>query len=171
VRPAAGLAALLLLGACSGGPKRLSSGVEARLRELDEILASKNDNDPRLDRDFSGLSDEEKDAFRRRYDSLPLESRNERGTIVFLLGRNLATDDDWRFFRRVVDEAPCLSLADCSKSSGGASEPGDDVTLAYPALVALKLASRADHLKAKPLIEDAAHSRSPALARLAGSLQ
>jgi hypothetical protein len=168
---AAGLAALLLLGACSGRPKRLSSAAEARLRELDEILASKNDNDPRLDRDFSGLSAEEKGAFRRRYDSLPLESRNERGTIVFLLGRSLATDEDWAFLRRVVDEPPCLSLADCARPSLGASGPGDDVTLAYPALVALKLASRADHLKAKPLIADAVRSRSPALARLAGSLQ
>jgi hypothetical protein len=170
VKPALPLAALFLLAACAAKTKS-PPAAEARLRELDEILASKNDNDPRLDRDFSGLSTEEKSAFRRRYDSLPLESRNERGTIVFLLGRSLASAEDWTFLRRVVDEPPCLSLADCAKAPAGSSEPGDDVTLAYPALVALKLAARADAAKAKPLIADAARSRSPALARLAGSLQ
>ncbi len=100
-------------------------------------MSSKNDNDPRLDRDFNSLSDEAKALFRKKYRALAPERRNELGTIVYLLGKNISTAEDWDFLREVAAEPPCLSLADCSRSA-------DDnaVTLAYPALVALKQAQR-----------------------------
>ncbi|MFI5349030.1 MAG: hypothetical protein ACHQ2Z_05775 [Elusimicrobiota bacterium] len=113
---------------------------------LEEILRSKNDNDPRLDHDFNDLSPNEKLLFVQKYNEIPEENRNERGTIVYLLGRNLRTHQDWEFLHFVVHEPPCLSLANCTqKASPGSDEEatGDEVTLAYPSLVALRQARRA----------------------------
>lgn len=138
---AATLAALAILGwwAARRLPPTAVSGSEAqvKLQVLEDILRSRNDNDPRLDQDFNALSDEAKSLFRKKYRELPPERRNELGTIVYLLGKNLRTAEDWKFLNQVAAEPPCLSLADCSRST-------DDnaVTLAYPALVALKQAQR-----------------------------
>src|SRR5581483_1385533 len=134
----------------------------AKLRELEAILASRNDNDPRLDKDFNALSPEAKRLFRRKYAELPREARNDLGTIVYLLGKNLKTEEDWAFLREVAAEPPCRSLSSCDQPSDGAGEPGDPVTLAYPALVALKQAgavldrpdaSAADAANARSVIE------------------
>ncbi|HLD99809.1 MAG TPA: hypothetical protein VJB59_06095 [Bdellovibrionota bacterium] len=117
---------------------------EKKLATLNTILASRNDNDPRLDRDFNELSEAQKALFKARYNELAPEKRNERGTIVFLLGRNLSTDADFNFLCEVLREPPCLSLKNCSgdPASGGKEdfdrESGEEVTLAYPQLVAIK---------------------------------
>jgi hypothetical protein len=119
--------------------------VRSKLKELEEILRARNDNDPRLDRDFHGLSSETKRLFRKKYGEIAAEKRNERGTIVYLLGMNLAAAEDWKFFGRVVLEPPCLSLADCSRKPAPGSDEesaGDEVTLAYPSLVALRQARK-----------------------------
>jgi hypothetical protein len=115
---------------------------------LNEVLASRNDNDPRLDRELRVLSPSARKLMRARYDELAAEKRNERGTIVFLVGRNLEGAQDFDFMSAVVNEAPCRSLKDCqaadamdSKDSTGA-EMGIDVTLNYPQIVALKSLER-----------------------------
>ena len=116
-----------------------------KLEELETILLSRNDNDPRLDLDFNGLSTEDKRLFRKKYRAIAAEKRNERGTIVYLLGRNLRAAEDWKFFRQVALEPPCLSLSDCSKKPVPGSDEeatGDEVTLAYPSLVAVNRARR-----------------------------
>ncbi|MCR4293962.1 MAG: hypothetical protein NUW21_00395 [Elusimicrobia bacterium] len=110
---------------------------------LDEILRARDDNDPRLEAAFLGLSAAARRGFREKYRGLPPESRNQRGTIVYLLGKNLAAPEDWAFLREVAAEPPCLSLADCRTAAPeGGGETGDAVTLSYPALVALKQAER-----------------------------
>jgi len=118
-----------------------------------------------LDRDFKGLSAAEKRAFREKYRSLPREKVNERGTIVYLLGKNLSEAADWAFMKRVVSEPPCFSLADCSKKSADAPSPGDEVTLAYPQLVALEVAGSSETVRAAAL-----RSRAPIVARKARKL-
>jgi hypothetical protein len=133
--------------AAAGSPPAAASGkpASAKLVELGTILASRNDNDPRLDLDFNGLSAGDKRLFRKKYREIAVEKRNERGTIVYLLGRNLKTHEDWEFFRQVALEPPCLSLSDCSKKPAPGSDEeatGDEVTLAYPSLVALRQAKR-----------------------------
>jgi len=150
----------------------------AQLRTLEAILASKNDNDPRLDSDFRVLSPDARRAFREKYASLPLEARNERGTIVYLLGRVADAPADWDFLRAVAAEPPCLSLDDCAKRSKSADQEalGDEVTLAYPSLVALKSAQRAlDEPRAAKgamsVLEAGRTSRAPAVARLAAVLE
>jgi hypothetical protein len=159
----------------------VSSESRKALAVLDEILRSKNDNDPRLDTAFSSLSPETKRLFREKYRGIPPERRNERGTIVFLLGEgNLREADDWAFLREVASEAPCLSLADCAKKpkpgADDAEAKGDEITLAYPSLVALK---QAEHVletasaSSKPAIEArrvlaaGRKSSTPAVARMA----
>jgi hypothetical protein len=142
---------------------------------LDEILASHDDNDPRLDSAFNALSAADKAAFREKYRALPREQRNQRGTVVYLLGKNLSTPEDWAFMAAVAGEPPCLSLADCAKPSATAPELGDAVTLAYPSLVALKQAERAlkegrDEKDARAVVAAGRASGMRAVSRLAGRI-
>jgi len=124
------------------------------MRDLDEIFASRNDNDPRLDTEFRNLTPVEKELLRDKYRDLPRESLNERGTIVFLLGRELKTPEDYAFLAQVGNQQPCLSLGDCQKQASISEESIHEedavsVTLTYPQRVALKslenVLSRAQH--------------------------
>ncbi len=121
----------------------LTPAAQHQLQVLDEILQSKNDNDPRLDRELRTLDESAKAALRAKYRSMPPEKLNERGTLVFLLGRNLNSAADVAFLQGVLEERPCLSLADCSKSEGAAHgeeahlESLDETTLLYVQLAAL----------------------------------
>ena len=178
MRLAPWLAGAVLLAALAGVFLRRThtSPAAARLAMLEDILRSRNDNDPRLDREFLGLSSEAKGLLREKYRGLAPERRNERGTIVYLLGKNLQTADDWSFFRAVAAEAPCLSLADCSTASAMSGEAGDEVTLAYPSLVALRQAQRAaeegaSRTEARSVLEAAKTSKMKAVLRLAASLE
>jgi len=160
---------LLLLALCACQAHHLP---DPKLRELNSILQAKDDNDPRLDRDFNDLSEPTKAVLRRRYLELPLEYLNERGTIVYLLGRNMRTGADWDFLLAVVSEEPCRSQSDCSRSDDRGSH-GNEVTLAYPALVALKIAQRElgasgpNAARARRVVAEALRSESPAVRRLA----
>jgi len=129
--------------------KTWSASTQKKIETLHEIFKSKNDNDPRLDTDFKKLSEEDKLALREEYKKLPSESLNERGTLVFLLGRNIQTQDDILFFDSVLSESICMSLEDCKKDAQVAVfeehthlESADNVTLAYPQLVALNMYER-----------------------------
>jgi hypothetical protein len=177
---AAVLAALALLwwgGRLRPSPDAAAAAdARAKLETLADILRTRNDNDPRLDREFLGLSPQAKALFRAKYRAFPRERVNERGTIVYLLGRNLTAPEDWAFFRDVAAEPPCLGLADCSKPSAAAGEAGDDVTLSYPSLVALRQAHRAAQEgapkdEARSVLEAAKTSRARAVRRLASSLE
>lgn len=111
-----------------------------KVQVLDEILKSKNDNDPRLDTELKDLSPAAKRLMREKYAEIAPEKRNERGTIVFLLGRN-PTAEDFAFLKQVLSEQPCLGLEDCNKEmpagSDTHSEMGLGVTLNYPQMMAL----------------------------------
>lgn len=120
----------------------------AKLQLLEDVLKKKNDNDPRLDKDFYNLTPKMKELFREKYAALPAEQRNEKGTIIFLLGRNLQDPEDFRFLESVLTEAPCYNLGDCKAAAGSVGdemahgEMGSEVTLAYPQLVSLKAAEK-----------------------------
>ncbi len=182
-RTACALAALAVLVWRAGlppAPPAPPAEARAKLAVLREILASRDDNDPRLDSDFRDLTPADKALLRREYAALPPEARNERGTIVYLLGRSLADARDWAFLRAAAAEPPCLSLADCARlpapGDRGDEDPGDAVTLAYPSLVALKMAEGAltraapgspQAAQAWSVIRAGRGSKSPAAARLA----
>lgn len=119
-----------------------SPEVVHQIQVLNEILASQNDNDPRMDSELKKLNSEAKLALREKYSQLPETQRNARGTIVFLIGRNLAEPSDYQFLKQVVAESPCLGLADCSQpmlqGSADHEDNGLGVVLDYPQLTALK---------------------------------
>src|SRR6185312_6789894 len=113
MKRAALIAGLLAAGAGTNGraapsaPPAAVSGMQtSKVEELKTILLSRNDNDPRLDLDFNGLNAADKRAFRKLYRDTKIEKRNERGTIVYLLGRNLTAPEDWKFLRDVALEPP-----------------------------------------------------------------
>lgn len=156
-----------------------------QLTALEEILQSHNDNDPRMDRDLMILSEPAKALFRQKYRQLAAEKRNDRGTIVFLLGRNLTTTADFDFLNEVMSEAPCLSLSDCSKTeTGGMNRDSDEhqggftTALAYPQLVTLhslegylqKSAQGALNDKARDIVAQAKHSTIPEVSKMADAI-
>jgi hypothetical protein len=125
-----------------------------QLRALDEVLAAKNDNDPRLDHELRSFSPAARYLVRERYEATLAEKRNERGTLVYLLGRDLEAGEDVAFLDQVLSEPPCRSLSSCDKEEKGAVTPDqrhyesvNEVTLAYPQIVALK--SVEGYLKSK----------------------
>lgn len=132
----------------------LPSRDRKRVEVLDEILASKNDNDPRLDTEFRQMSPELKRSLETKYNTLAREKFNERGTLIFLLGREIKTAADLTFIQNVSKEPACLGMTDCKKAdargeSAGVHEGHDgpeqlmhDRTLVYPQTVALKSMER-----------------------------
>ncbi len=130
----------------------LPSPDKKKIAVLEEIIASKNDNDPRLDSEFRGLSPEIKRALEGRYFATAKEKLNERGTVVFLLGREAKTPADLAFLKSVTKERPCLGLTDCRKIEVAAHDHADgheehddginERTLVYPQTVALKSLER-----------------------------
>jgi hypothetical protein len=173
-----GISALTAVGApvpVAVGPA--SSNISGQMSEsavrqakiLDQILASKNDDDPRLDSDLRHLDEESKTVFRAKYRALPPEKHNERGTIVFLLGRNLTTAQDYSFLKEVLSEPPCLGVTDCSKpTESGASDDHQSnataIVLLYPQLTALKALQ-----KSPPATELAPGIREAALAAVSAA--
>lgn len=123
---------------------------------FEEILKSKNDNDPRLDTDLRSLSTPLKQALYRRYGSIPDEDRNARGLIVFLIARDLKTTADVTFLKGVYREEPCLSLENCSVTGNETTHLSgtNQTTMNYPQLAGLHQLER--QLKERPeLLQDA----------------
>lgn len=154
------------------------AGEDASQKKLDilkEILESKNDNDPRLDSEFRDLDPATKSRLREFYKELPEEKLNSRGTVVFLLGRNIRTSEDAQFMNSVLRQAPCLSLASCGTPGEADPESSSDVTLAYPQIVATVglvkgWRSITDPMRRAELLQSlkaAAAAPNPALARSA----
>jgi hypothetical protein len=104
-----------------------------------DVVNSKNDNDPRLDRDLRVLSPEMHLNLQSAYETLPAENRNARGLIAFLIARDLKSAADLEFLRKIYQESPCLSVDNCTVAS--APDPHFDgvnqTSLNYPQLAAL----------------------------------
>lgn len=170
-----------------------SINTQGLLRILDQILTSKNDNDPRLDQKFRHLTQEMKSALRDKYTNLPKEDLNARGTIALLIGREITDSADIIFLKEILNEPPCLSLTQCSKEAAPPSGPEahleatTEVTLAYPQLSALywlekllaeqdspnSLEGQSSHLKeeAYRAIQAAKASQTPIVRRKAAELE
>ena len=126
----------------------LNDQEKLQLQVFYEILKSKNDNDSRFDTTLKNLSAEVKLALEKQYHEMKPELRNERGTIAFLIGREMAegrgTVKDVEFIRSILLEKPCLSLSDCSKAATGQTveeqhlEAINETTGNYPQLMSLR---------------------------------
>jgi hypothetical protein len=123
---------------------RLNAADQKKLEILKEIFASRNDNDPRMDTELVHLSPELKAAMVKTYQALPTEKRNERGTVAFLIGREIKTNEDVDFLKSVLMEKPCLSLTDCTKPATASTEEDvhldglNETTANYPQLMAIR---------------------------------
>lgn len=117
-----------------------ATSAQKKVSTLKEILASKNDNDPRMDTELKNLSNEDKDALVDMYNDLKPERLNDKGTIAFLIGREMTRPEDAEFLKNILSEEPCLSLENCGVTNAG-NDPHMDsvnnVTLSYPQIVAL----------------------------------
>ncbi len=144
-----------------------------QMRILKEILASHNDNDARLDLELKSLNSDAKKLFQKHYEDLPVERRSDRGTIIFLLGRNMSEQSDFEFLQKVLLEKPCKSLMNCAQADVNTSEDDtqSEVALQYPQAVVLESVDRyiSSHSEISPelkkeflsLLEKGAHSKSP----------
>jgi hypothetical protein len=129
----------------SSSDEEISEGekvISEKLNLLSQILASKNDNDPRLDTEFRSLSPAFKRSLVNLYHKTAIEDRNGRGTIVFIIGRELKDKQDLQFLKSVLEEEPCLSLQNCKASQasqGRDSHLGslNETSMNYPQLVTL----------------------------------
>ena len=112
---------------------------QVKWQELQQIIQSKNDNDPRLDQDFKKMNSELHALLRDKYAEVPMEDRNQRGLIAFLIARDLKNNDDLEFLKKIYEENPCLSLEDCkAKSQDDPHLAGiDQASMNYPQLVSL----------------------------------
>ena len=120
-------------------PQGLSEADSKKWDVFTQILNSRNDNDPRLDTDLKTLSPELHKAMMKEYQALPMEKRNERGLVAYLIARDLQSADDMQFLKSIYDEAPCLSLENCaSRSEVDPHHSGDEqVSQNYPQMAAL----------------------------------
>jgi hypothetical protein len=120
-------------------PAALSEKEKSAWKALHEILKSKNDNDPRLDTELRTMSETFHKALYEEYRAMKPEARNERGTLVFLIARDLKTPADVEFLQSVYQESPCLNMGDCS--AGPDADPQDtgaqQTSLNYPQVAGL----------------------------------
>jgi len=120
-------------------PTGLSEKEAAQWKIFQEVITSRNDNDPRVDQELKTLSPQMHEGLRRTYQQIPAENRNSRGLIAFLIARDLTSIEDAQFLTAIYQEQPCLSMADCSQL--GASDPHMDAvnqtSLNYPQLAGL----------------------------------
>jgi len=120
-------------------PEGFSEKEARQLQVFQEIVNSRNDNDPRIDQELTTLSPGLHETLRETYQKLPAENRNSRGLIAFLIARDLQSIEDVEFLKAIYQEQPCLSMSDCSKLE--ASDPHADATnqtsLNYPQLAGL----------------------------------
>jgi hypothetical protein len=124
---------------------RYSLETQGKLKTLAEIMGSKNDNDPRLDTDLKNLTEQDKVALKDFYSDLKLESLNERGTVVFLMGRSIQGPEDLDYMKDVLAEDPCMSLDNCTSKNVAKDthlDSMDETTMSYPQQIALESISR-----------------------------
>ena len=120
-------------------PSSLSQAEQKLWNHFEEILASRNDNDPRVG-DLKNLSPEFRKSLFEKYNSLKPEDRNSRGFIVFLIAKDIRSASDLEFLQKVYQEPPCFSLENCS---GGVADEDphtagvNQTTLNYPQLAGL----------------------------------
>lgn len=124
---------------------------------FENILKTKNDNDPRLDQNLKILNPTLRQALYERYAWLPPEDHSGRGLIVFLIAREITSLQDVEFLKKVYEEPPCLSLVDCGTlpPNDPHHSSTDQTTLVYQQLSGLYLIEK--QLSENPkLLNDAA---------------
>jgi hypothetical protein len=103
---------------------------------LQELMDSKNERDPRIEKDLSDLSPEVKSVVETLYTETPASQTQERGMIVLVLGRQITQKADIDFLKQVLMEKP--------RANGDAHAKAADAKLSdanpvyYPQVVAMR---------------------------------
>jgi hypothetical protein len=71
---------------------------------LQELMELKDEHDPRIEKDLSGLSAEVKSVIETLYEETPPDHAQERGIIVLVIGRQIAQKADIDFLKSVLME-------------------------------------------------------------------
>ncbi len=129
----------------------LNSEDRNKWNAFENILKTKNDNDPHVDKELKSTSPTLHEALFLKYNSMPSEDRSGKGLIVYLIARDIKSEEDVQFLKKIYQEKPCLSLSDCSslaqdEDSHHASTT--QTTLLYPQFTALYVIAK--ELKDKP---------------------
>jgi len=119
--------------------QKLSASETSKIQILDEVLKSKNDNDPRIDQELTSMSPALHEALFEKYESMEFENRNGRGMITFLIARDFKSSEDGKFLEKVFNESPCTSMANCQQVDSADSHHSgiEQNSLNYPQLAAL----------------------------------
>lgn len=119
--------------------KKLSIEDQKRWDLIQQHLSMSNDNDQKVDVELSQLSEPLREKIKEAYSSLPMENRNGRGFLAFLVARDLKSTKDLEFLKGIYEEGTCLSLSDCNAEAP--SDPHLDsinnTSLNYPQMVTL----------------------------------
>ncbi len=183
----------ILLGAAAPAHRTLLLNITPtavdvkKLETLNQIIANRNDNDPRMDSELKQLSPTAKRLFRDRYQGLKDEQRNARSTVVFVMGREIQDLNDVEFMHEVLTESPCHSLENCKSIAGSGRnereshfEGLDETTLALPQIHALKGLQRVAQdstqahdlvIRARAEIQAAKQSSVPKVAKMAEEIE
>ncbi len=124
----------------SGLYQNIPAEDKAKLAVIDQQLKLKNDNDLRMDRDLKYLSPTLHGIIFEKYETIPAEDRNGKGLLTYLIARDLKSNEDVQFLKKVYQETPCLSLSDCKALNPveNSHHAGvDQTTLVYPQLAGL----------------------------------
>ena len=109
--------------------QKLQGEDRAKWFVFESIFNSKNDNDPQMDKELKKMSIPLHEALYEKYDSLLPENHSGRALIAYLIARDLVTTSDAQFLKKVFQESPCLSLADCkSRTSENSHHSGVEQT-------------------------------------------
>lgn len=160
---------------------KLSLEDQKKWSDFEDIMTSKNDNDPRIDSSLTHLSKPLHDLMIKKYDEIDLENRSERGLVAFLIARDLKSPEDIHFLKKIYQEKPCLSLSNCSESDKDADphhSSTNNITLDYPQIAALykleaqliKNPNLINDPAFRALLDEAAQFDSPAVKRKAEEL-
>lgn len=143
---------------------KIDEKTHEKLARLEQVLSSNHDHHPELDTEFRQLTPALKTAMVNRYHSLDPSALNQRGTLVFILGREIQDSGDLQFFRQVLTE---------NSKQPGAKTFSDDLSDHYPSVMAIRMQEeRVKEEKASVLrgeveaiLSEAASSPNPVIAR------
>lgn len=113
---------------------------QRKLKIVQEILISENDNDPRINTEFENLSLKLKMSLFDQYQALAGEKRKQKALIVLLLSRQIQTNEDVELLKKVFEDQQCLSLQDCKVKTTETdfyNAAMEEIIINYPQMILL----------------------------------
>lgn len=129
---------------------------QRKLKIVQEILISENDNDPRIHTEFNNLSLKLKMSLFDQYQALAPEKRKQKALIVLLISRQIQSIEDIELLKKVFEDEPCLSLSNCKTKSNERDFYNvaiEEMIINYPQMILLYEISKQMSSEDSPLID------------------